>query len=156
MSGYYEKIDGPYKVYDEAVIWFEIGEEEIVRQFGRWHSETDQPFTDPGPCKYWAFMLPCSTPIVFRCHTSPHGLEILSNNFDEKHLLDHLPSNWIPAWKNQKCDEISRSFQVVRMDDNGNKTVLHSHLSEIHASCITVQMEDKGHKRTYCVEKELS
>lgn len=155
MNEELKKIDVPYSVDDDAVFWFEINEEEVVSKFGRWHRESDQGDNDPGPCKYWAYWLPCDTPIVIRCHTNPHGVEILSSKFDEQHLLYHLPTDWTPSWLSPRCAELSRSFQVVRMDDNGNKTVILGHVSEQFAACKAAQMEKSGHKQTFWVEREV-
>ena len=43
-------------------------------------------------------------------------------------------------------------WRVIRIDDNGNSTVMFDNVTESIASAIVVNMSARGHKQTYVAE----
>ena len=138
-----------------------VSELEILQAVGEPSSDTS--FTDKPPQLVWDLEWPCglTASLLFDQLTQrltghldrpevEHAFRHLDIDPDDVWLLEHE----VPTKFASQCEPPNRVFELWRQDDNGNKVIVKGGLTESDANCWRDELERKGHKQTYWVQRE--
>ncbi|HTP26138.1 MAG TPA: hypothetical protein VMK12_10815, partial [Anaeromyxobacteraceae bacterium] len=132
-------------------------------QFGPRHAAVNDPCAG-GLKETWTFGFDCGLQLLVTHHRdSKDGRrwELEGNLLESQHALCHLglPADCV-TWRGERL-RIGRmngkvafeSFELWRLDDNGNQALVDVLGSEKTAACIATMYEARGHKQTYFVKR---
>jgi hypothetical protein len=96
-----ESLPFPVSFGEIPCLVFHAREQEVFARFGEPHerSKENEVFGEAGPCVYWAFGYSCGLEVAVKYHLFAEWVEVAANEFDVRHILQHLDMPTPNLWK---------------------------------------------------------
>jgi hypothetical protein len=136
---------------------------EFVARFGAMHSDHPADWDAPGPVELWFFELPWGHKITLEYQTSAEFFNIYLESLEIEAVLEVLDLKTFETHIDTHMSDLLRARYPVytndleatalfRLDDNGNRVLMHTYESRRVADYYRKVYEDRGHKQLYLVE----
>ena len=147
----------------EIVLSVDLAHGAVIEKFGARHLDQPADWDAPGPVELWFYELPWGLQITLECHLSVPVLNIYMDRLEVEAVLDYLNLRGHTYHLNTGMVELLRTrcpaffkdlnpTQLFRLDDNGNKFLIHTYESPRVANYYQALYEGRGHKQLYWVE----
>jgi len=147
----------------ERLIAVEMPYPEFVRRFGAKHLDQPADWDAPGPVELWFFELPWGHRITLERHKSIDLFNIYLECLEIEAVLDFLELRAFEIHVEAFMVELLRTkypvytkdlepCRLFRLDDNGNRILMHEYESRRVANYYQRVYEGRGHKQLYWVE----
>ncbi|SEL64286.1 hypothetical protein SAMN05518845_109180 [Variovorax sp. YR750] len=147
----------------ERLISVEMSYPEFVRRFGDKHSDHPADWDAPGPVELWFFELPWGHKITIERHKSIDWFNIYLESLEIEAVLDFLELRAFETHVEAYMVDLLRArypvytkdlgpCRLFRLDDNGNRILMHEYESRRVADYYQRVYEARGHKQLYWVE----
>src|SRR5690348_2946686 len=110
----------PVSFSDVPFLMFKVSEEDLVKHFGPYHDRlTDNSFTEPDTCVYWAFQFVCGLEIVITHYDHSNWVTVCADLPEVDHILRHLNFPTPNLWRIEDADpeSLKNSLQSALLND---------------------------------------
>lgn len=113
---------------------------------------------EAGLCDYWCYEFSCGLWVLAASHRQGY-FDLRSNSFEPNHIIKHFP--WVADFEHQLYLKenvyvravpdwfIPKYYNVLRVDNLGNRFGVRSNVPEFESLCIISDFERGLHKQGY-------